>query len=69
MLRARGLRVSTSRYFSNKVLIIEWITGYVPKWLVGDATAGSSVGLLLLSQAVIYSALAAVPVQQALLTK
>jgi sodium-independent sulfate anion transporter 11 len=39
----------------------------VPKWLIGDAIAGSSVGMLLIPQAVMYSTLAGVPVQQALL--
>lgn len=66
-LGARGLRAGTGRYFSNKVPAIQWVAGYVPKWIIGDAIAGSSVGMLLLSQAVMYSALAGVSVQQALL--
>jgi sodium-independent sulfate anion transporter 11 len=40
----------------------------MPKWLVGDAIAGISVGLLLVPQAVTYSALAGVPIQTALLS-
>ncbi|KAE9363771.1 sulfate permease-like protein [Stipitochalara longipes BDJ] len=67
VLGARGLRAGTGRYFSNKVPIVQWITGYVPNWFIGDAIAGSSVGMLLFPQAVMYSTLAGVPVQQALL--
>ncbi|PMD47655.1 hypothetical protein L207DRAFT_628266 [Hyaloscypha variabilis F] len=67
VLGARGLRAGTGRYFSNKVPIVQWVTGYVPKWFIGDAIAGSSVGMLLFPQAVMYSTLAGVPVQQALL--
>jgi solute carrier family 26 (sodium-independent sulfate anion transporter), member 11 len=67
VLGARGLRAGTGRYFSNKVPIIQWISGYSPKWLIGDAIAGSSVGMLLFPQAIMYSTLAGVPVQQALL--
>ncbi|KAH8784183.1 sulfate permease-like protein [Hyaloscypha sp. PMI_1271] len=67
VLGARGVRTGAGRYFSNKVPIVQWITGYVPKWLIGDAIAGSSVGMLLIPQAVMYSTLAGVPVQQALL--
>lgn len=67
VLGARGVRAGAGRYFSNKVPIVQWITGYVPKWLIGDAIAGSSVGMLLIPQAVMYSTLAGVPVQQALL--
>jgi solute carrier family 26 (sodium-independent sulfate anion transporter), member 11 len=64
---AREVRAGTGRYLSNKVPIVQWITGYVPWWLIGDAIAGSSVGLLLFPQAIVYSLLAGVPVQQALL--
>jgi len=67
VLGARGVRAGAGRYFSNKVPIVQWITGYVPKWLIGDAIAGSSVGMLLIPQAVMYSTLAGLPVQQALL--
>ncbi len=58
VLGARGIRAATMRYFSNKAPIVQWITGYVPKWFIGDAIAGSSVGILLFSQAVMYSTLA-----------
>jgi sodium-independent sulfate anion transporter 11 len=67
VLGARALRAGTGRYFSNKLPIIQWLPGYVPKWFIGDAIAGSSVGMLLLPQAMMYSALAGVPIQQALL--
>jgi solute carrier family 26 (sodium-independent sulfate anion transporter), member 11 len=67
VLGARGLRRGTGQYFSNKVPIIQLLPAYMPKWFIGDAIAGSSVGILLLPQAMMYSALAGVPIQQALL--
>lgn len=67
VLGARGIRAGAGRYFSNKVPITQWVTGYVPTWFIGDAIAGLSVGMLLFPQAVMYSTLARVPVQQALL--
>lgn len=67
MLGAQGVRAGTGRYLSNKVPIVQWITGYSPKWILGDVIAGQSVGMLLLPQALIYSITAGVPIQQALL--
>ncbi|KAF8853418.1 hypothetical protein BDZ45DRAFT_748628 [Acephala macrosclerotiorum] len=67
VLGARGIRAGTGRYLSNRVPIIQWIPAYVPKWLMFDLIAGRSVGLLLIPQAMMYSMLAGVSIQQALL--
>ena len=67
VLGARGLRAGTGRYFSNKVPIVQWISAYNIRWIMDDALAGSSVGMLLIPQALIYSTIAGTPIQQALL--
>ncbi|KUJ17117.1 uncharacterized protein LY89DRAFT_72407 [Mollisia scopiformis] len=67
VLGARGIRAGTGRYLSNKVPIVQWIPAYVPKWLISDLIAGQSAGLLLIPQAMMYSVLAGVSIQQALL--
>lgn len=64
---AKGVRAGTGRYLSNKVPITQWIAAYSPKWILGDVIAGQSVGMLLLPQALMYSSIAGVPIQQALL--
>lgn len=65
---ARGVRAGTGRYFLSKVPLVHWIPAYAPKWLVGDAIAGLSVGMVILPQSLIYSQLAGVSIQQALIS-
>lgn len=67
VLGAGGLRAGTGRYFSNKLPIVQWISVYNPRWIMDDALAGSSVGMLLLPQALVYSTIAGAPIQQAIL--
>jgi sodium-independent sulfate anion transporter 11 len=67
VLGAKGVRAGAGRYFSNKVPVVQWITAYSPKWILGDVIAGQSVGMLLLPQALMYSSIAGIPIQQALL--
>ncbi|KAG4439000.1 hypothetical protein IFR05_005516 [Cadophora sp. M221] len=67
VLGARGLRAGTGKYFSNKLPIIQWISVYNPRWIMDDALAGLSVGMLLIPQALIFSTIAGAPIQQALL--
>ncbi|KAH7313205.1 sulfate permease-like protein [Rhexocercosporidium sp. MPI-PUGE-AT-0058] len=67
VLGARRLRAGTKNYFSNKLPIIQWISVCSPRWIMDDALAGSSVGILLIPQALIYSTIARTPIQQALL--
>lgn len=62
-----GLRAGAKKYFIDKIPLSQWITVYSPLWIAEDALAGSSVGMLLIPQALIYSTLAGVPIQQALL--
>ncbi|KAK2626327.1 hypothetical protein QTJ16_004589 [Diplocarpon rosae] len=63
----RGVRAGAGKYFSDKLPVVQWISTYSPKWLVDDALAGVSVGLLMLPQALTYSGIAGVPIQHALL--
>jgi sodium-independent sulfate anion transporter 11 len=65
---SKELRAGTGNWMLKKVPIVQWLPAYMPKWIAGDAIAGISVGLLLVPQAVTYSALAGVPIQTALLS-
>ncbi|KAF4974717.1 hypothetical protein FDECE_18637, partial [Fusarium decemcellulare] len=62
----RRFRAGAGRYFLNKIPIHTWISAYVPVWLIGDAIAGLSTGLVMFPRAVMFSVLAGLPVQAAL---
>ncbi|KAK0102865.1 hypothetical protein ONS95_000937 [Cadophora gregata] len=47
--------------------LVQWISAYNLRWIMDDALAGSSVGMLLIPQALIYATIAGAPIQQALL--
>lgn len=63
-----GFVAGAGRYLVGKVPIIKWIPNYSPKFLADDAIAGISVGLLLVSQSIAFSAFTGVPLSQALLS-
>lgn len=44
-----GFVAGAGRYFVGKLPIVKWIPNYSPKFLVNDAIAEISVGLLLVS--------------------
>lgn len=63
-----GFVAGAGRSFVRKVPIVKWIPNYSPKFLVNDVIAGISVGLLLVSQSITFSAFTGVPLSQALLS-
>jgi sodium-independent sulfate anion transporter 11 len=63
----KALPGATGRYLVQKVPVVQWIPNYMPKWIVNDAVAGLTVGVLLIPQALAYAALAGIPLQQGLL--
>lgn len=51
----RGVRAAphgAARYLVNKVPFVEWIPSYNFRWLLGDVVSGTTVGLVLVLQAV-----------------
>lgn len=48
----REIRHGAGRYLTGKFPIVQWIVGYNPKWLLGDALSGVTVGVILALQAV-----------------
>jgi sodium-independent sulfate anion transporter 11 len=64
---ARGFGPGAARYLVAKVPIVQWLPSYSPRWLIADLIAGQSVGLLLVPQALMFAALAGVPMTQGLL--
>lgn len=62
-----GVRAGTGTYLVDKIPIARWIAGYRPKWIIRDAIAGTSVGLIIIPQAVLLAVIAGVPLKAALL--
>lgn len=60
------VRAGAGHYLLEKIPIYTWIPEYVPTWIVGDVVAGASVAMIMFPQAVVFSALAGLPVQVAL---
>lgn len=58
---------AAGRYVRDLVPVAQWIPKYSPRWLVNDAIAGLSVGLVLVPQALAYAKIAGVPLQDGLL--
>jgi len=64
---AKGVRAGTGTYLLNKVPIVHWLPAYSPQWITNDIISGLSAGLFLLPQALMYSSIGGLPIQQALL--
>lgn len=45
-------------YLSDIFLCVQWLPSYCPTWLLGDAIAGLTVGLVVIPQAMAYALLA-----------
>lgn len=63
----KNLPRSAGRYFRSKVPVVDWISYYAPAWIADDIIAGLSVALLLVPQALLFSSIAGIPLQQGLL--
>lgn len=64
----RGAPYGAARYLSNKIPFFQWVGAYNPRWLLGDMLSGTTVGIVLVLQAVNLAVPgpAGVSVQQAL---
>ncbi|KAI9049254.1 hypothetical protein LZ554_007101 [Drepanopeziza brunnea f. sp. 'monogermtubi'] len=64
---ASGLPSATGRYLLEKVPAVQWLPRYAPRWIVNDAIAGLTVGIVLVPQALAYAKIAGIPLQDGLL--
>ncbi|KAF1969701.1 sulfate permease-like protein [Bimuria novae-zelandiae CBS 107.79] len=58
---ARALPRVTGKYLVDKVPVVQWAPQYNPRWLLNDALAGITVGVLLIPQALAYAKIATIP--------
>lgn len=66
-LNPRANSPQSVKYATEKVPVLQWLPNYLPKWLINDAIAEISVGVLLIPQALAFAALAGIPLQDGLL--
>ena len=62
----RGYRAfpsAAAQYLIDKVPIVQWAPRYNPRWLIDDAIAGITLGILLIPQGLSYAKIANIPVQ------
>lgn len=67
VLAAKALPSASVRYGIQKVPVVQWLPSYAPKWLINDIISGITVGVLLIPQALVFAALAGIPLQDGLL--
>lgn len=58
---------ASGRYLLEKAPVIQWLTKHLPRWLINDAIAGVTVGVILVPQALAYAKIAGIPLQDGLL--
>jgi sodium-independent sulfate anion transporter 11 len=63
----KQLPSASARYLLQKAPIIQWLPKYSPRWLINDAIAGLTVGVILVPQALAYAKIAGIPLQDGLL--
>lgn len=59
----RALPSAAAHYVIDKVPIVQWAPRYNPRWLLDDAIAGITLGVLLIPQGLSYAKIANIPVQ------
>lgn len=65
---ARAFPSASKQYLLEKVPIVGWLPRYNPRWVLNDVIAGTTVGLMLIPQALSYATLATIPVQYGLMS-
>ncbi|KAF2010091.1 sulfate permease [Aaosphaeria arxii CBS 175.79] len=63
---ARALPSASLNYLVEKVPVIFWLPKYNPRWLLNDALAGITIGVLLIPQSLAYAKIATIPGQHGL---
>ncbi len=59
--RRRSFGRCARSYLAEKVPVIRWLPHYAPSWLVSDAVAGLTIGVLLVPQSLAYANIAKLP--------
>ena len=60
---AENLPSAAWEYVVEKVPIVQWLPHYLPKWLINDAIAGTTLGIMMIPQALAYAKIATIPGQ------
>lgn len=56
----RALPRATGTYLVDKVPVVHWAPQYNPRWLLNDALAGITIGVMLIPQALAYAKIATI---------
>ncbi|KAI6484687.1 hypothetical protein MCOR11_010011 [Pyricularia oryzae] len=70
-LSRRGIKEfpeASVQYLLDKAPIIGWLPKYNPRWLINDAIAGLTLGLMLIPQGLAYAKIAEIPVEYGLMS-
>ncbi|CZS95826.1 related to sulfate permease SutB [Rhynchosporium graminicola] len=63
---APRLTSATAHYLLDKVPIVSWLPRYHPSWLLTDAIAGLTIGVMLIPQGLAYAKIATIPIENGL---
>lgn len=63
---APKLPSATVHYLLDKVPIVQWLPRYHPSWLLTDAIAGLTIGVMLIPQGLAYAKIATIPIENGL---
>ncbi|KAK6223526.1 sulfate permease [Colletotrichum tabaci] len=55
------LPLAIGQYLIQKVPIVQWLPNYNPKWVISDFTAGMTIGVMMIPQALAYAKIAKIP--------
>jgi hypothetical protein len=64
---AKAFPAATVRYVVGRMPILRWLPNYSPSWIINDAVAGITNGMLLIPQAIAFAFIAGIPIQDGLL--
>jgi solute carrier family 26 (sodium-independent sulfate anion transporter), member 11 len=64
----RALPSVTGQYLIEKVPVVYWLPKYNPRWILNDALAGITVGVLLIPQSLAYAKIATIPGEYGLMS-
>ncbi|KAL9620379.1 MAG: hypothetical protein Q9160_005079 [Pyrenula sp. 1 TL-2023] len=65
---ARALPSATAEYIIEKAPIVQWLPRYAPKWLLNDAIAGLTIGVMMIPQSLAYAKIATIEGQFGLMS-
>lgn len=63
---APQLPAASAQYLLDKVPIVSWLPRYHPSWLLTDAIAGLTIGVMLIPQGLAYAKIATIPIENGL---